>query len=224
MFSSLSTFYTSDIWGEFRRSYVAENGTVCDYCHDEILKPYDLILHHIEELTESNVNDYNVSLNPNNIMKLHHKCHNKIHERFGAYSRHIYLVYGAPGSGKTTFVRDSAGRHDLIVDMDSIFEMISVNERYDKPNTLASCAFNVRDCLLDMIRVRRGKWHNAYIIGGYPRVSERERLCQIYGAEEIFIKCNQEECLIRVGNRPGWNKFVDQWFAEYTPHLRKNFK
>lgn len=217
MFRNVSEFYRSKEWEEFRQIYLLNHEMVCVHCGEPIVRKYDAILHHKEELTEDNVHDYNVSLNEDNIDLVHHHCHNKIHERFGAYSRHIYLVYGAPGSGKTTFVRDSAGRHDLIVDMDSIFEMISVNERYDKPNTLASCAFSVRDCLLDMIRVRRGKWHNAYIVGGYPRVSERERLCQIYGAEEIFIPCDQEECLIRVGNRPGWNKFVDRWFDEYTP-------
>ena len=216
MWNSLSDFYTSREWSEFRRGLILERGFKCEYCGELILNKYDLILHHEEELTLENVNDYNVSLNPSNIKIVHHKCHNEIHKRFGSYTRHIYLVYGPPGSGKTTFVNNSAGPNDLVIDIDSIFESISVNSRYTKPNTLLSSALAVRDTLLDRVRTRNGKWSSAYIIGGYPRVGERERLCEIYGAEEIFIECSREECLARVTERPGWNEHVERWFAEYT--------
>ena len=217
MFKSLNDFYTSNIWSEFRRNLILERGIVCEHCGEHILKSHELILHHKIFLTEENVNDYDISLNPENIMIVHHKCHNEIHERFGSYTRHIYLVYGPPGSGKTTFVRESAGPNDIVIDMDSIFEMISINARYTKPNTLSSVAFGVRDCMMDMIRVRRGKWSSAYIVGGFPRVGERERLCQMYGAEEVFIECEKDECLSRVSDRPGWNEHIERWFMEFTP-------
>lgn len=225
MFNSLSDFYRSKEWESFRPIVISERLspeglTICEHCGKPIIKAYDLILHHIESLTEENVNDYQVSLNPEDISLVHHKCHNEIHERFGSYNtRHIYLVYGPPGSGKTSFVQSSASGKDLIVDMDSIFEMISINSRYIKPNALKENAFAVRDILLDMIRVRRGRWQNAFIIGGYPRSSERERLCSIYGAEEVFIECNKLECLSRVIDRPEWNVFVEKWFDEFTPPI-----
>lgn len=217
MFKSLTDFYTSKIWSDFRRGLIVERGTVCEHCGQRIIRGHELILHHVDPLTEENVNDYEVSLNPENIMIVHHKCHNEIHERFGSYTRHIYLVYGPPGSGKTTFVRETAGPNDIVIDMDSIFEMISINGRYTKPNTLSSVAFGVRDCLMDMVKVRRGRWSSAYIIGGFPRVGERERLCQMYGAEEVFIDCDKDECLMRVSERPGWNEHVERWFMEFTP-------
>ena len=217
MWNSLSEFYTSDEWSEFRRLMILERDSVCEHCGERIIEQYDAIGHHKIFLTEENVNDYEISLNPENIMIVHHKCHNEIHERFGSYTRHIYLVYGPPGSGKTTFVQNSAGPNDIVVDMDSIFEMISVNNRYTKPNTLSGVAFAVRDCLMDLIRVRRGRWSSAYIIGGFPRVGERERICQMYGAEEVFIECPREICLERVSNRPGWGAHVERWFDEYSP-------
>ena len=217
MWNSLTEFYTSREWSEFRRRLILERGQVCEHCGGMILSPYDLILHHEIFLTEENVNDYEISLNPLHIKIVHHKCHNEIHGRFGSYTRHIYLVYGPPGSGKTTFVQNSAGPNDIVVDMDSIFEAISVNNRYTKPNTLSSVAFAVRDCLMDQIRVRRGRWSSAYIVGGFPRVGERERLCQMYGAEEVFIECPREICLERVSDRTGWSDHVERWFEEFTP-------
>lgn len=223
MFNNVSEFYRSTEWAEFRRIYLNTHDMVCSHCGHPIVLKYDAILHHKTELTEDNVHDYNVSLNEDNIELVHHHCHNEIHERFGSHVRHVYLVYGAPGAGKTTFARESAGRNDLIVDMDSIYQAISNNNRYIKPDTLKANAFAVRDCLLDSIRVRHGKWHNAYIIGGYPRVGERERLCTIYGAEEIYIQMEKEECYMRCFDRPGWKKFIDKWFEDYTPPTSENF-
>ena len=220
MWNSLESFYTSDEWREFRRRVILSRGLVCEHCGEDIAQAHEAICHHITHLTNENVNDYDISLNESNIMLVHHKCHNIIHKRFGTYTRHIYLVYGAPGSGKTTFVRESAGPNDIIIDMDSIYQMISVNSRYDKPQTLSTVAFGVRDALLDMVKVRRGKWSSAYIIGGFPRVGERERLCQMYGAEEIYIECDKNICLERVSDREGWSEFVERWFDEFTESPR----
>ena len=217
MWNSLSDFYTSDEWSEFRRVLALERGSICEYCGEPIINKYDLIGHHIIPLTEENVNDYDVSLNPKNVMLVHHRCHNEIHERFGTFTRHIYLVYGSPCAGKRTWVNNNAGVNDIVVDMDSIYECISINDRYSKPATLSGSAFAVRDFLLDMIKVRRGKWHHAFIIGGYPRQAERERICKTFGAEEIFIDTDKATCLERSLERSGWDKYVERWFDEYIP-------
>ena len=217
MFNSLSEFYTSDAWSSFRRSLILDRGPVCEHCGQDILRPYEVICHHVTPLTEDNVNDYNISLNPENIVIVHHRCHNIIHERFGTFTRHIYLVYGPPGSGKSTFVRETAGPNDLVIDMDNIFEMISINSRYTKPNTLSSVAFGVRDSLMDMVKVRRGRWTNAFIVGGFPRRTDRENIVRIYGAEEVFIDASRDECMSRTMDRPGWSDHIDRWFGEFTP-------
>lgn len=216
MFNTLSEFYTSDIWSRFRRQIIFDRGLVCEHCGEPILKAYDAICHHKTPLTLNNVNDYEISLNESNISLVHHQCHNEIHARFGTYTRHVYLVYGAPGSGKSSFVSETAGVNDLVVDMDAIFQAISINNKYIKPNTLSSVAFRVRDTLLDVIKTRSGKWTNAFIVGGYPRVSERERLCQMYGAEEVFIECDRETCVARTIERPGWSDHIENWFSEFT--------
>ena len=70
---TLENFYQSKEWERFRLTIIGERTKDDGFIYDEvtnkpILRMYDLILHHIEELTPENVNDYNVSLNPKNIM------------------------------------------------------------------------------------------------------------------------------------------------------------
>ena len=168
---TLKNFYKSDAWRNLLDVLKDERSVdgvlYCELCGKPIIKKYDCIGHHTNELREANVNDYTISLNPDNIMLIHYRCHNEIHERFGhVKQKQVFLVYGAPCSGKTTWVKDNAGKEDLILDIDNIWQMISINDRYVKPNRLKSNVFGVRDCILDMIRMRAGNWKNAYILGG----------------------------------------------------------
>lgn len=217
---TLKNFYKSDKWrsliNQLRLERVSDDGILyCAYCGKPIVKAYDCIGHHIKELTEANVNDYSISLNPDNIMLIHHKCHNIIHERFGFdRSKQVYLVYGAPCSGKTTWVHDNAGPDDLILDIDSIWEMITVNERYVKRDRLKANVFAVRDCILDQIKIRNGKWKNAYIIGGYPLRMDRDRMEQLYGCQSVFIDEPYEVCISRAKNSE-WKKYIEEWFDNY---------
>lgn len=227
---TLDNFYTSREWVKFRHITIgeritAEGETICELCGKPIVRTYDIILHHVTELTDDNVNDYAVSLNPDNIMLLHHKCHNIIHNKLGHRERSIYLVYGAPLSGKSSYVNEVMEPGDLILDIDNIWACVSGCDRYVKPPRLNAVVFGIRDYLLDAIRYRRGKWQSAYIIGGYPLLSERERLCKELGAQEIFIECGREECINRLlqsndgRDIEAWVKFIDEWFDRYIPPL-----
>lgn len=190
---TLKSFYKSKEWANLLAQLKdertkADGFLCCEHCGKPIIKAYDCIGHHKKELTESNVNDYQVSLNPDNIMLIHFRCHNQIHERWGFVKpKQVYLVYGAPCSGKTTWVREVAGSEDIVLDIDNIWQMISVNDRYVKPNRLKTNVFGVRDCIMDMIRTRTGSWKNAYVIGGYPLGMERQRVIDSLGATPIFI-------------------------------------
>lgn len=230
MIYTLDNFYTSKEWAKFRRVVIgerltAEGETVCEYCHRPIVRAYDIILHHKQELTEENVNDVMISLNPDNIMLVHHRCHNVIHNKLGHRERGIYLVYGAPLSGKRTYVEEVREPGDLIIDMDSIWQCVSGCDRYTKPQRLNAVVFGVRDYLLDAVRYRRGRWASAYIIGGYPLISDRERLCKELGAREIFIECDRKECINRLlQSKDGrdfttWLGYIDDWFLKYIPPL-----
>lgn len=226
-YNTLSAFYTGTEWGRFKEGLIADrmaaDGFVyCEHCGKPMMNKSDIIPHHFKTfLTLDNVNDANISLNPDNIQLVHFRCHNEIHERFGKWTRHIYLVYGCPLAGKKTFVQDRAGFHDLIVDIDRIYACVSNNPLYTKSNRLYDNMKAVQDALLDTIKYKRGKWVNAFIIGGYPFKGERERFCTEYGAEQVFIDCDKETALSRLASAPNgrdiaeYSKFIETWFNRY---------
>lgn len=213
-------FYRSKAWLNLRLQLMQERTNadgllLCERCGQPILKPYDCIAHHKTELTETNVDDFAISLNPENIELIHFKCHNAEHHRFGGFAQQVYVVYGAPCSGKTTWVRENATADDLILDIDRIWEALSVCDREHKPNRLKNNVFGVRDTILDQIRTRTGMWLTAYVVGTYPRQPERERVCDMLRATPIFIDTPKEVCLERAQNE-SWRQFVTDWFEAYT--------
>lgn len=223
---TLDNFYQSKAWIKLYTALRIERTNkdgyiICQYCGKPIIKPYDCIAHHKVYLTEDNVNDAAIALNPDNVTFVHHRCHNLIHEKLGYHRQEVFLVYGSPLAGKTTYVQSVARSSDLILDVDKIWGAICTSSRYEKPNCLASVALGVRDYILDCIRVRRGKWQNAYIIGGYPLVSERERLIKATGARAIYIESTKEECLERLEkdtkrDKAEWKKYIDIWWERYS--------
>lgn len=227
--TKLQTFYKSRKWETFveqlRNDRAGSDGSViCEHCGKPIIRKYDCIGHHKEELTEQNVDDVLVALNPENVILVHFRCHNEIHKRFGFSARiiqRVYIVYGAPCSGKTYFVDSIAEPGDLVLDIDRVWATVRASScgEYEKPGALKQNVFGIRDLIIDQIRVRRGQWNNAYIIGGYPLQGERERLAEIVGADKlIFIDTPKDVCLLRAKARgETFITFVDDWFARYTP-------
>jgi hypothetical protein len=228
MYDSRFSFYRGKEWRDLLQQLKqervnADGQIICEYCGKPIIKAYDMIGHHNIELDEENVNNYDISLNPNNISLVHHRCHNYIHNKLGYSIRQVFIVYGAPLSGKTTFVKDNANEGDLIIDIDSIWQCVSGLPRYNKPNRLKAIVFKVRDSLIECVKYRYGKWDNCYIIGGYPLQSERERLIKELGAREVFINASQSECMARLESiddgrdHDEWARYIADWFARYTP-------
>ena len=228
----LSSFYRSKKWRDLldviKNDRVNDEGyIICEYCGKPITKAYDIIGHHKVELDEENYNNAEIALNPENIMLVHHRCHNYIHNKLGYSNRQIYLVFGPPLSGKSTYVESVREPGDLIIDLDNIWQCISGLPRYEKPNRLKSVVFKIRDTLIESVKYRSGKWNNVYIIGGYPLISERERLIKELGAREVYIECDRDECVKRLYAlddldhrkvfKSDWLTYIDDWFAKYTP-------
>lgn len=218
--AALYRFYASKAWNDLRNRRILETNGRCERCgrdcSDDLSK---LVGHHKVRLTDETLADPSVALNPENIEVLCMRCHNIEHERtFGSKRRQVFLVYGPPLSGKTTYVLQHAGPEDLIVDLDRIGAAVGNAPLYERRSGVKAAVFLVRDVLYDHIRTRGGAWPVAWVIGGFPRKDERERLASRLGASMIRIEAEEGECLARLyhdDSRPLiWEDYIKAWFRD----------
>lgn len=226
MWYSMHAFYNSTEWKNLKKHLEfihtnADGDIICSHCHKPIMKN-DLIWHHLVYLNLENVNDYSISLNEEKVVPVHMTCHNEIHERWGLFNQHIYIVYGPPLSGKTEFVRSRATKDDLVIDIDIIREAITGGCLYERSGYTTRDVFAVHDVLMDRITTKATKAKSVFIIGGYAIERQRTDLVKKIGAEEIFIDVSKEECYARLEhNNTGrdinaWKKYIDDWFFKYN--------
>ncbi|HZJ98509.1 MAG TPA: hypothetical protein VFC79_00795 [Tissierellaceae bacterium] len=211
-------FYCSKAWRELSYKLKVERGGKCERTGEIFLDFSQLIGHHKIELTESNVDDPKISLNPELIEIISHREHNKEHRRFGN-KKNVYIIYGSPLSGKSTLAKELMQYGDIILDIDNLWQSISMQDRYIKPSNVRFNVFKMRDDLLNQIKMRYGNWYDAYIIGGYPEKYERQRLADELGAELIYCESTREECIKRAieDDRPSeWIKYIEDWFDRYN--------
>lgn len=225
----LQSFYASKLWRNLRLSLIMERGSICAHCGKVIVNPEEIIGHHTIELDDTNVLDHSISLNPELIELVCFDCHNKIDGHFLNQSkpkpRGIYLVYGPPLAGKERYVREHMSPGDIVVDMDSLFEAISYQPRYVKPDKLLSNVYDMQRLLIDHIKTRHGNWRSAWIIGGYADKYKRDLVTKETGAEPVFIECTREACLMRLDairddrskSKSEWRGYIDKWFETYQP-------
>lgn len=223
----IHAFYCRKDYLDLAQACKIRSGGVCAKCGG-VFDISELRPHHKVELTLDNIDDVNITLNPDNIEVLCHDCHNAAHKRFGyaVGAKHVYLVYGSPCAGKTTYVNSVATRNDLIVDLDKIHRAICICGLYDKPDATKRVAFNVRDYLLDEVRTAtpRRKWQDAYIIGTYPDRIDRDMFVQDYGAELVHIDTSKEECIKRAYQdieRSSIRDAVIGWINAYWERYRE---
>lgn len=214
----LHRFYTLKPWRDLSYKLKVERGGKCNRCNKILLDFSKLIGHHKTELTEDNVDDPNIALNPELIEIICHDCHNKEHRRFGN-KQNVYIVYGSPLSGKTTLVRELMQYGDIVLDIDKLWQAVSFQDEYIKPKNLRFNVFKMRDDLLDQVRTRYGQFYDAYIIQGLPDKYERERIAERLGAELIYVESTRQECLDRLesSNKPRtWEGYINDWWDKYT--------
>lgn len=73
------SFYKSKAWQKTRKAYIVSVFGLCERCRERGLLVEGKIVHHKKHLTEENINDPAVSLNPKNLEYLCQACHNEEH-------------------------------------------------------------------------------------------------------------------------------------------------
>ena len=220
----LQRFYASKRWRDLRQVLIVQRHGICDRCgKDFSFDTSELIAHHKEHLTDESLADPDVAVNPDNIEIVCQKCHAHYHTERGATKRkQVFLVYGSPLSGKTSYVKANMESGDLVIDLDAIESALTLDPLYMKHKSMNKTVFAVRDFLYDQIRIRAGDWTTAWVVAGIPRKNDRDRLAARLGASCILVEATREECRSRLleaddGRYPEWETYIDQWFRDYIP-------
>lgn len=244
-FDNLPQFYGSKEWEQCKAQVLherAKGGVVyCEHCGKPIVKGFNpnannnagaIVFHHKIYLNNYNVNDASVSINPDNIQIVHWNCHNEIHQRFGFSGgnnqpeKKVYIIVGAPCSGQHEYVKERIQPNDIVLDVDNIWEMVSGQDRYIKPNAVKPIVFNIRDNIKQLIARGTGTWRNAFIIESLPSPADRNREAERYKAfntEVVIMDATEDECLNRLHEKPNGRNIneYEKYIKEYYQRLKE---
>lgn len=242
-YKNTADFYNGEDWQYCKMQVTEERlkrdgALYCEHCGRLLTKSFNpkennnkraIVYHHKKYLTNFNVNDASISINPNNIAVLCWSCHNIEHNRFNGTAanqieKKVYIITGASCSGKTTFVRERIQEGDIVYDIDDLWQMVSGLPRYTKPNALKPIIFNLRNEIKDQIAKGVGYWRNAFIIESLPIATDRKREVERYKAhnvELITMDVSKEECINRLRLNPqgrnikDYEKYINDYFDDY---------
>ena len=115
--------------------------------------------------------------------------------------KNVYVVTGAPGSGKSHMVNQNMTKFDIVFDYDRIADAMSPiagihgNHMYMKEVLLA-----VRETVINCFASRSGEWHDAYFITASPNRQQVDQLIKRMNAMELHVNATMEECIERIRN------------------------
>ncbi len=231
-------FYRSKAWKECREYIFKKYDGICVFCG----KPGEEV-HHKIFLRPSNIDDPEITLGENNLILLCKDCHFKEHEKtnpgfkskrkkvvengcfFNEHgelvSQQVNIVYGAPGSGKSTYVKEHMKDGDLVVDLDLLKQAISLKSKSEVPDNLLDTAIELRDKLYELIEDKTVDAENIWVIASLPRREQRLELVKRFNANLIYCEATVHECIDRVlldierTDKQKQIDIIDSWFANY---------
>ena len=126
----------------------------------------------------------------------------------------VYLIYGSPCSGKSTYIKGHFQTGDIVCDVDRIFSALCFNEEHQTELYAQEVASMLHMELLEIIRDRKGDWKNAYVVS-LANTKEKLQLEKerINADECIYIDTPYEVCIERAKERPFYFQWIIQdWF------------
>jgi 5-methylcytosine-specific restriction protein A len=129
----------------------------------------------------------------------------------------MIVVIGAPGSGKTSYVRERVKYGEMVVDVDLLFNALTMRPMWDHPVQLMNAVLTARDYLIE-------NYEPAWVISTNAGRDYRDYMREKYGAEVVVMETPAAVCLERIAadGRPDgdWEGLVARWWEEYEPDSR----
>lgn len=113
----------------------------------------------------------------------------------------ITIVCGAPGSGKSSYVRERAREADVVIDLDDIKAELSRQPIYQCGPQWTAPALDERNRRLRDLS-RDTLHRHAWFIVGAPTEEERNYWASMLGGDVVLLDTPYEECAARIQNDP----------------------
>ena len=107
----------------------------------------------------------------------------------------VYLICGAPASGKSTYVNEHKSPGDMVVDLDLIRQALGAPHKTS--SLFQKQILQIRDLLYDEIQFNNVGCENIWVISGLPDSTVRQQTARRLNAEIIFMKTSLDECIKR---------------------------
>lgn len=132
----------------------------------------------------------------------------------------IKIVFGAPCSGKTRYVRNHIGESDMVYDYDALlFALTGRTEHITKKHAAHIPIVQLRRVLVDLAQAER-QIQTFWMICSWPNYYTLNSISGLQH-EKIYIAATKEQCLDHLANdqsRPdkeAWKAVIDDWYLQY---------
>lgn len=136
----------------------------------------------------------------------------------------IKIVYGAPASGKSTYVKKHIKDNDIVFDYDRMMQAITLKNKYKRNDNVAYLLITLRSCIIRQHTMTKKKIDDIYIITTFISDKLKKELQYIDNndIEYIKMKTSKNTCLKRIDNDESrkhlaedMKKRVHQWYNTY---------
>lgn len=130
----------------------------------------------------------------------------------------VYLIYGSPCSGKSTYIKEHMTDNDIVCDVDLLYAAIGNHDAHDADLYVHDVALQLKEKLFDIIRDREGGWQNAYVVS-LANTDEKLKadMERVNADEAVFIDTPYDVCMERAKDRPPYFQFlILEWFERWN--------
>ena len=133
----------------------------------------------------------------------------------------VEVVYGAPCSGKSTYVRENMGENDVVYDYDRLIRAMTTQEVHGVDKTVAhDIAIGIRGLMINRAK-EETPIKKAWIITRWPSDALREKLNGLT-VSETRMTTDRTACLERLDadetrtDKDGWREIINKWFDDHA--------